>query len=83
MSAQIRLVVSSGSTTDSVRWPIDHAASTWPVIMATIPASQSGRRSRSVISRRLRNLESGSRAAESCCRTNPVPINSAASKVSA
>jgi hypothetical protein len=81
ISAQIRLVVSSGSTTDRVRCPIDQAASTWPPIMARIPASQRGARTRSAISRSDRKRDAGSRAAAFCCSTNPVPIRSAASRV--
>ena len=65
-SANTRFVVSSGSTNASDRWPIDHAAITWPAIMHPMPASQRGVRSRSVIRRRLRNRESGSRSA-ACC----------------
>ena len=81
-SAKIRFMVSNGSTNDSCRCPIDHAASTCPSTMHTIPQSQRGLRSRSVISRRLRKRDSGSRSAACCCRTNPVPIISAASSVS-
>ena len=81
-SAKIRLVVSNGSTNDSVRCPIDQAARIWPSTMHTIPASQRGLRARSVISRQLRKRESGSRSAACCCSTKPVPISSAASSVS-
>jgi hypothetical protein len=80
-SAKTRFVVSRGSTNASDRCPIDQAASTWPPIMHPIPASHRGVRSRSVISRRRRNRESGSRCAAFCCRTKPVPISSAASRV--
>jgi len=81
-SANTRFVVSSGSTNASDRWPIDQAASTWPAIMHRMPTSQRGVRSRSVIRRRLRNRESGSRSAACCWRTNPAPIMAAASRVS-
>ena len=80
--AKTRFVVSSGSTNASDRLPIDHAARTWPAIMQPMPASQRGSRSRSVISRSDRNREAGSRCAECCCSTNPVPISSAAISVS-
>ncbi len=80
--AKTRLVVSSGSTKASDRFPIDQAASTWPATMQPIPASQRGCRSRSVISRSDRKFESGSPCAAFCCSTNPVPISSAASSVS-
>ena len=81
-SAKTRFMVSSGSTNASDRCPIDQAASIWPPIMHPIPASQRGVRSRSVISFNRRKRESGSRCAACCCRTNPVPISSAASSVS-
>jgi hypothetical protein len=81
-SAKMRFVVSSGSTNDSSRCPIDHAARIWPPTMHPIPASQRGVRSRSSISRKLRKRESGSRAAAFCWRTKPAPIRSAASRVS-
>jgi hypothetical protein len=80
--AKTRFVVSSGSTNARDRCPIDQAASTWPAIMHPMPVSQRGWRSRSVISRSERNLESGSSCAAFCCSTNPVPISSAASSVS-
>jgi hypothetical protein len=60
-SAKTRFVVSSGSTNDNERWPIDHAASTMPATMHAMPASQRGLRARSVISRKLRKREAGSR----------------------
>jgi len=82
ISAKTRFVVSKGSTNASDRCPIDQAASTWPPIMHPIPISHRGLRSRSVISRSRRNRESGSRCAAFCWRTNPVPISSAASRVS-
>ena len=81
-SAKTRLMVSNGSTTPSDKCPIDQAARSWPPIMHRMPTSQRGVRTRSVISRRLRNRESGSRWAAFCWRTNPVPISSAASRVS-
>jgi len=80
--ANTRLVVSNGSTNASDRLPIDHAASTWPAIMQPMPASQRGSRSRSAISRSDKNREAGSRCADCCCSTNPVPISSAANSVS-
>ena len=80
-SAKTRFVVSKGSTNASDRCPIDQAASTWPPIMHPMPTSHRGERSRSVISRSRRNRESGSRCAAFCWRTNPVPISSAASRV--
>ena len=80
--AKTRFVVSSGSTNASDRFPIDQAARTWPQIMQPMPASQRGCLSRSVISRRDRNREAGSRCAAFCCSTKPVPISSAASSVS-
>ncbi len=49
-SAKTRFVVSSGSTVDSDRLPIDQAARTWPPIMHPMPTSQRGWRSRSVMS---------------------------------
>ena len=81
-SAKTRFVASKGSTNASDRCPIDQAASIWPAIMHPIPASHRGVRSRLVISFSRRNRESGSRCAAYCCRTNPVPISSAASRVS-
>lgn len=81
--AKTRFVVSSGSTNDSDRCPIDQADSTWPPTMQAMPASQRGWRSRSVSSRTDRNREAGSRWALCCCSTKPVPISSAASSVSA
>jgi len=60
-SAKTRYVVSSGSTNDKDRWPIDHAASTMPATMHAMPTSQRGVRTRSAISRRLRKREAGSR----------------------
>jgi hypothetical protein len=81
-SAKIRLVVSSGSTKDSERCPIDQAARTCPPIRHPIPTSHFGVRMRSSISRRLRNREAGSLAAAFCWKTKPVPISSAASSVS-
>jgi hypothetical protein len=80
-SANTRFMVSNGSTNVSDKCPIDQAASTSPPIMDPIPASQRGFRSRSVISRRLRKRESGSRCAAFCWRTKPVPISSAARRV--
>jgi hypothetical protein len=80
--AKTRLVVSSGSTNASERFPIDQAASTWPPTMQAMPPSQRGSRSRSVISRSDRNREAGSRWAAFCCSTKPVPISSAARSVS-
>ena len=82
ISAKTRFVVSKGSTNASDRCPIDQAASTCPPIMHPIPISHRGVRSRSVISRSRRNRESGSRWAAFCWKTNPVPISSAASRVS-
>jgi len=75
-------VASSGSTNASDRLPIDHAASTMPATMQPMPASQRGWCSRSVISRSDKNREAGSRCADCCCSTNPVPTSSAASSVS-
>ena len=80
--AKTRYVVSSGSTNASDRLPIDHAARIMPVTMQPMPASQRGWCSRSVISRSDRNREAGSRWADCCCSTNPVPISSAARSVS-
>ncbi len=80
-SAKTRFVVSKGSTNASDRCPIDQAASTWPPIMHPMPTSHRGERSSPVISRSRRNRESGSRCAAYCWRTNPVPISSAASRV--
>ena len=60
-SAKTRFVASSGSTNDNERWPIDHAASTMPPTMHAMPTSHRGVRARSIISRRLRNREAGSR----------------------
>jgi hypothetical protein len=82
-SANSRFVVSNGSTNDNDRCPIDHAESIWPPTMHRMPASQRGARTRSAINRRLRKREEGSRCAAFCCRTNPAPISSAASSVSA
>ena len=57
ISANSRLVVSSGSTIDSSRFPMDHAARIWPAIMAPMPASQSRFRNRSPISLGLRKWD--------------------------
>jgi hypothetical protein len=81
-SAKTRLMVSSGSTNASGRFPIDQAASICPQTMQPMPRSQRGCWNRSMISRIDRNLESGSRCAAFCCSTNPVPISRAASRVS-
>jgi hypothetical protein len=80
--AKTRFVVSSGSTNASDRLPIDQAARICPATIEAMPASQRGSRSRSVISRSDKNREAGSRCADCCCSTNPVPISSAASSVS-
>ena len=81
-SAKTRFTVSSGSTKDSERCPIDQAARICPPTMQTMPTSHFGVRMRSSISRRLRNREAGSLAAAFCWKTKPVPISSAASSVS-
>ena len=52
-----------------------------PATMQAMPRSQRGLRSRSVRMRRRRNRDSGSCSAEYCCRTNPMPSNTAAKRV--
>ena len=59
-SAKTRLVVSSGSTKASGRFPIDQAASACPATMQPMPSSQRGLWNRSRISRSDRKRESGS-----------------------
>jgi len=82
ISANTRLVVSSGSTNASGRLPIDQAASACPATIEPMPSSHRGLWNRSTISRSDRKRESGSRCAAFCCSTKPVPMRSAASRVS-